>query len=322
MKHTILPAERQAAAASDTDSDRTVRRRRRFRQNIPWLLMFLPVIAYYIIFKYIPMGGNIIAFKDYNFTDGLWGSPWSGWHNFRLLFTDPLAFKTIRNTFMIAFLTIVLSFPFPVLLALMFNEVHKMWFKKTVQTLLYLPHFLSWVIVGGLVITLFAQESGTINHLIERAGGTAYPFLYKPIAWISIFLGAGVWKEAGFGAIIYLAALSNVDPSLYEAASLDGAGKLRRIWHITLPGIRSTVVLMLILGMGRIMDVGFDQVYNLQNPIVSDVSEVISTYIYRMGLQGGQFSLTTAMGLFEALIGLILVLATNAIARRFGQGLW
>lgn len=297
-------------------------KRRRFRQNIPWMLMFLPVIAYYIIFKYIPMGGNIIAFKNYNFNEGIWGSPWVGFHNFSLLFTDPLAFKTIRNTFVIAVLSILVNFPFPVLLALMFNEVRKLWFKKTVQTLLYLPHFLSWVIIGGLVINLFAQESGTVNHILRQLTGDVYPFLYKPASWIAIFLGAGAWKEAGFGAIIYLAALNNIDPSLYEASSLDGAGKLKQIWHVTLPGIRSVVVLMLILAMGRIMDVGFDQVYNLQNSIVSDVSEVISTYIFRMGLQGGQFSLTSAMGLFEAVIGLVLVITTNAIARRFDQGLW
>lgn len=321
MKDSLAPAlpAPQPVHAPDAQA---LRRKRRFKQNVPWMLMFLPVIAYYIVFKYIPMGGNIIAFKNYNFNDGLWRSPWVGLHNFQLLFTDPLAFKTIRNTFVIAVLSILVNFPFPVLLALMFNEVRKMWFKKTVQTLLYLPHFLSWVIIGGLVINLFAQESGTVNHLLRQLTGEVYPFLYKPASWIAVFLGAGAWKEAGFGAIIYLAALSNIDPSLYEAASLDGANKLKQIWHVTLPGIRSVIVLMLILAMGRIMDVGFDQVYNLQNSIVSDVSEVISTYIYRMGLQGGQFSLTSAMGLFEAVIGLILVITTNAIARKFDQGLW
>jgi putative aldouronate transport system permease protein len=322
MQYTVPSTDSGMMSERKAVSSRAFKRKQRLRQNIPWLLMFLPVIAYYVIFKYVPMGGNVIAFKNYNFTDGLWGSPWVGLHNFTLLFSDPAAFKTIRNTLIISFLTIVLSFPFPILLALMFHEVRRLWFKKTVQTLLYLPHFLSWVIVSGLVITLFAQESGTVNHLMTKLGGDAYPFLYKHVPWLTIFLGSGIWKEAGFGAIIYLAALSNIDPSLYEAAGLDGAGKLRKIWHITLPGIRSIAVLMLILGMGRVMDVGFDQIYNLQNPIVSDISEVISTYIYRMGLQGGQFSLTAAMGLFESLIGLILVLATNAVARKFGQGLW
>jgi putative aldouronate transport system permease protein len=322
MQDDVIPAGPTLRTQPRARSTAGINRKRRLKQNIPWLLMFLPVIVYYVLFKYVPMGGNIIAFKNYNFTDGLWGSPWNGLHNFKLLFTDPIAFKTIRNTFVIALLSLIVSFPFPVLLALMFNEVRRLWFKKTVQTLMYLPHFLSWVIIGGLAVTLFAQESGTVNHLLKQVSVESYPFLYKPVSWMAIFLGAGVWKEAGFAAIIYLAALGNIDPSLYEAAGLDGAGKLRKIWHVTLPGIRSMIVLMLILGMGRIMDVGFDQIYNLKNPIVSDVSEVISTYIYRVGLQGGQFSLTAAMGLFEALIGLILIVITNAIARKFGHGLW
>ncbi|NEW07125.1 sugar ABC transporter permease [Paenibacillus sp. SYP-B3998] len=297
-------------------------RRRRLKQNIPLMVMFIPVIAYFVLFKYVPLLGNVIAFKNYNFTDGLWESPWVGLQNFQLLFTDPLAISTIRNTFFISLLSIVVGFPFPILLALMFNEIRRLWFKKTVQTLLYLPHFLSWVIIGGLVINLFALESGTINHIIQYFGIEAYPFLYKAMSWISVFLGAGIWKEAGFGAIIYLAALSSIDPGLYEAASLDGAGKFRQMWHVTLPGIRSVIVIVLILSMGRIMDVGFDQVYNLQNSIVSNVSEVISTYIYRVGLQGGQFSLTAAMGLFEAVIAFVLVFTTNWIARKFNQGLW
>ncbi|UJF36246.1 ABC transporter permease [Paenibacillus hexagrammi] len=284
--------------------------------------MFIPVIVYFVLFKYIPLLGNVIAFKNYNFSDGIWGSPWIGLHNFQLLFTDPIAFKTIRNTFFISLLSIIVNFPFPIVLALMFNEVRKLWYKKTVQTLLYLPHFLSWVIIGGLVVNLFALDSGTMNQLLNHLGLQSYPFLYNMSSWLSIFLGAGVWKDAGFGAIIYLAALSMIDPDLYEAASLDGAGKLRQIWHVTLPGIRPTIIIILILSMGRFMDVGFDQIYNLQNPIVSNVSEVISTYIYRVGLQGGQFSLTAAMGLFEAVIAFILVFTMNYIARKFGQGLW
>lgn len=301
---------------------KAVNQRRRFQQNIPWLIMFIPAILYFVIFKYIPMGGLVIAFKNYNFVDGIWGSPWTGIHNFRMLFTDPLAFNTIRNTFVISLLSIVAGFPFPIILAILFNEVRQMWFKKTAQTLLYLPHFLSWVIVGGMVITLFSQEAGIVNHWMERITGSTYPFLYREGSWLAIFLGSGVWKEAGFGAIIYLAALGGIDPSLYEAASIDGANKFRQIWHVTLPGIRSVVVLMLILAMGRVMEVGFDHVYMLQNPIVSNISEVISTYIYRIGLQGAQFSISTAMGMFEAVIGLILVLITNAIARQFNQGLW
>ncbi|MDF2925200.1 MAG: sugar transporter permease [Paenibacillaceae bacterium] len=301
---------------------KTINQRRRLQQNIPWLLMFILPVFYFVIFKYIPMGGLVIAFKNYNFVDGIWGSPWVGFHNFQLLFTDPLAFSTIRNTIMISVLTIIFGFPFPVLLAVAINEVQRMWFKKTVQTLLYLPHFLSWVIVGGMVITLFSQEAGIVNSWVEQLTGSTFPFLYNEASWISIFLGSGVWKEAGFSAIIYLAALGGIDPSLYEAAAIDGANKFKQIRHITLPGISSVIVLMLILAMGRIMEVGFDQIYMLQNPIVSNISEVISTYIYRIGLQGAQFSLSTAMGMFEAVIGLLLVLVANAVARKFDQGLW
>jgi putative aldouronate transport system permease protein len=295
---------------------------RRFKQNVPWMIMFLPVILYFAVFKYAPMGGLVIAFKNYTFFEGVWGSQWVGMDNFRMLFRDPAAFSTIRNTLTLSLLTIFVGFPFPVVLAILFNEVRKLWFKKTVQTLMYLPHFLSWVIVGGMVITLFSQETGAVNHWLQKITGSTFPFLFKEGSWITIFVGSGIWKAAGFGAIIYLAALTSIDPSLYEAASMDGASKWRQIWHITLPGIRPTIVLMLIINMGHVMEVGFDQVYILQNSTVSNVSEVISTYIYRVGLQGAQFSLTTAMGLFESAVGLVLVLITNGIARRFNQGLW
>lgn len=299
-----------------------LRKRRRLKQNMPWMIMFAPIVIFFILFKYVPMLGLVIAFKNYNFFDGILGSPWVGFDNFRLLFSDPLAFSTIRNTLMISVLSIVAGFPFPIMIAIMFHEVKSMWFRKTAQTLLYLPHFLSWVIVGGMVITLFSQETGPINQLLKSWTGETFPFLYSKGSWLAIFLGSGIWKEMGFGAIIYLAALSNIDPSLYEAASVDGANKWRQIWHITLPGLRSIIVLMLILSMQNVMEVGFDKVFVLQNPIVSDISEVISTYIYRVGIQGAQFSLTTAMGFFESMVGLVLVVIANQIARKFDNGLW
>ncbi|WP_245375481.1 ABC transporter permease [Paenibacillus eucommiae] len=284
--------------------------------------MFIPVLLFFIIFKYIPMLGTVIAFKDYNFVDGIFHSPWAGMKYFVQLFDQHQTLQIIRNTLMLGALTIFVGFPFPVILAILLNEVRKMWFKKTVQTLVYMPYFFSWVIVGGIVLTLFSQDSGFINHFIRQTGGEIYPFLYKPLSWISIFLGSGIWKETGFNAIIYMAALTTIDPSRYEAACIDGANKWRQIWHVTLPGIRSTIVLMLIISTGSVMEVSFDKVYVLQNSIVSDVSEVISTYIYRVGMQGGQFSLTTAMGLFESVVAFILVLTANGIARKFDQGLW
>ncbi|MBP1996811.1 putative aldouronate transport system permease protein [Paenibacillus eucommiae] len=294
----------------------------RLRRNIPIFIMFIPVIIFYLIFKYLPMLGVVIAFKDYNFIQGIMNSPWVGWKHFRILFDNPQSLEIIRNTFVLGLLTVFIGFPFPIILAILLNEVRRMWFKRIVQTLVYLPHFFSWVIVGGVVLTLFSQESGIVNHLLQRVTGEAYPFLYKSGSWIVIFLGSGIWKETGFAAIIYLAALSSIDTSLYEAAGIDGANKWKQIIHVTIPGIASTIVIMFILSIGSVLEVGFDKVFVLQNPVVSNISEVISTYIYRIGIEGAQFSFTAALGLFESVVGLVLVLLANRTARKFGQGLW
>ncbi|WP_150266656.1 ABC transporter permease subunit [Paenibacillus tepidiphilus] len=295
---------------------------KRFKTNIPLLLMFTPVILFYLIFRYAPIGGLVIAFKDYNFYDGVFNSPWVGFHYFEVLFQDPRTLEIIRNTLMLSLLSLAVGFPIPIILAIMLNEVRNMAFKRTVQTIVYMPHFLSWVIIAMLVSTAFAMENGLVNRIVEQLTGEAYPFMYEKLSWISIFVGSGIWKDMGFNAIIFLAALSAIDPSLYEAAGMDGAGKLKQIWHITLPGIRPTIILLLILSMGRVMEVGFDQVFMLQNANVNEIADVISTYIYRIGLQGAQFSLTTAMGLFESLVAFILVFTANTIARKFDQGLW
>lgn len=268
------------------------------------------------------MFGLIIAFKKYNFADGIWGSPWVGLEHFKLLFNNPQMLNIIRNTLVLSVLSVVVGFPFPIILAILINEVRKTWFKRGVQTLVYLPHFLNWVIVGGIVVLVFSLTNGLINQIIERLGGTPIDFLYREGSWIAIFVGSGIWKEAGWSAIIYLAALTSIDPNLYEAASIDGAGKWKQIKHITLPGISSIVVLMLIIQMGRVMEVGFDQVFMLQNRAITTVAEVISTWNYKIGLRGAQFSLSTALGLFDSLVGLVLVLIANRIARRFGKSLW
>ncbi|MEK5645884.1 protein lplB [Paenibacillus rhizosphaerae] len=296
--------------------------RKRLLINIPLFVMFTPIIVYFLVFKYIPMLGLVVAFKDYNFTEGIWGSPWVGLDHFKLLFSNPNMQNILRNTFILSLLQIVVGFPFPILTALLIHEARKLWFKKTVQTAVFLPHFLNWVIVGQIVITIFSQQTGIVNTVVEALFGEPYAFLYHEGSWISIFVGAGIWKGAGWGAIIYLAALAAIDTSLYEAASMDGAGKWRHIWHISLPSLVPTIVIQLILTIGGVMEVGFDQVYVLQNSVVSSISEVISTWSYKSGINGGQFSLATALGLFESLIGLTLVLLTNWIARRYNQGLW
>lgn len=292
------------------------------KQNIPLMIMFLPGLLFYIIFKYAPMGGIIIAFKDFNLRDGIFGSPWVGMDNFVQLFNQAQSLQIIRNSFMISILGLAVGFPVPIILAIMLNEVRKMWFKRVVQTLVYLPHFLSWVIVGGIVLSLFALESGTINRWLEGILAEPYPFMYEKVSWLIIYLGSGIWKEMGFAAIIYLAALSGIDPHLYEAGSIDGANKWQQMRHITIPGISTTIILLLILSVGKVMDVGFDQIYNLQNAVVSDVANVISLYIYQIGILRGQYSLTAAMGIFENLVGLVLILSANYFARKFNQGLW
>ncbi|WP_256975704.1 sugar ABC transporter permease [Paenibacillus sp. MY03] len=284
--------------------------------------MFIPVILFYLIFRYAPIGGLVIAFKDYNFFDGIWHSPWVGFHYFELLFQDARTLEIIRNTLLLSLLSIVVGFPVPIILAIMLNEVRNIGYKKTIQTIVYMPHFLSWVIIGMLVSTIFAMENGIVNRVIEAITGEAYPFMYEKASWVAIFVGSGIWKDMGFNAIIFLAALTTINPSLYEAAAMDGASKLRQIWHITIPGIRSTIILLLVLSMGRVMEVGFDQVFMLQNSNVNQIADVISTYIYRIGLQGAQFSLTTAMGMFESVVAFILVFSANYIARKFNEGLW
>lgn len=290
--------------------------------NGPLLIMFIPVLLYFIIFKYVPIGGLVIAFKSYNFTDGIWGSPWTGLDNFKLLYSNPNMFSIIRNTLTISLLSTFIGFPFPIMLAILLNEVRKSFFKKAVQTLVYFPHFLNWVIIGSFVVLIFAQEHGIMATISKGITGESFPFLYEKSSWLAIYLGSGIWKEAGFSAIIYLAALNSIDPSLYEAASMDGANKWKQMWNVTLPGIAPVIALMLILSMDRVMNVGFEQIYVLGNPVVSDLANVISVWSYNVGLRNAQFSLSTALGLFESLVGLSLVLIANGIARRFGQSLW
>lgn len=297
--------------------------RRKWKKNVPLLILFLPALIYFIVFKYVPMGGLVIAFKEYNFREGILHSPWAGTKYFQMLFSSPDFAQIFRNTLLISILSFVIGFPFPIALAILMNEVRRSWYKRLVQTLVYLPHFISLVIVTGMVVTMFSS-SGSVNMLLQKLFGLEQPipFLYKASSWLALYFGSGIWKEAGFAAIIYLAALSSIDPSLYESAAIDGAGKWRQIWNITLPGIRPTIILLLILQMGNLIDVGFDKVYMLTNPTVSNVADVISTYVFRVGLQGGQFSFSTAIGLFESVIGLILIFSANMIARKFGQGLF
>ncbi|AFC29223.1 binding-protein-dependent transport systems inner membrane component [Paenibacillus mucilaginosus 3016] len=287
-----------------------------------YLLMILP-IAYFIVFKYVPMYGAAIAFQNYSIFQGVSGSEWVGFDNFRQLFAMSQFYQVVRNTLLLNFLDLFFSFPAPIVLALLLNELRVVWFKKVAQTILYLPHFISWIIIGGLVYQMFATNGGLVNNLIVSLGLEAVPFLTEKTIWVLVYLGTGIWHSAGWGTIIYLAALTGINKELYEAAEVDGAGRMKKMWHITLPGIRSTIVVMLIMQLGHIMTIGFERPFVMGNPLVMDYAEVISTFVYKSGLQAAQFSLATAMGLFQALVGLIFVVLANTIAKRFGeQGIW
>lgn len=289
-----------------------------------WLYVFLLIpAAYYIIFKYVPMSGIVIAFKDYKLGLGMGGSKWTGLAHFQRLFRTPNFYLILRNTLLLNVYGLVFGFPAPIILAILLNEVRRALFKRVNQSILYLPHFISWVVLAGIFIQMLSPSTGVVNIILGNIGIRPVYFMADNFWWPVVFVISGIWQGAGWGSIIYLAAISAIDPELYEAARIDGANKLGQIWHITLPGIKSTVAIMLILRMGGMMDVGFEHVYNLQNSAVYNVSDVISTYVYRIGIQGGQYSFTTAVGLFQSVVSMILVMTTNRIVRMLGENsLW
>ncbi|WP_441294195.1 ABC transporter permease [Bacillus sp. FJAT-27225] len=278
--------------------------------------MILPGFIFFVVFKYIPLGGIVIAFQDYNVYRGIFESPWVGLKHFINLFEYPEFYEILTNTVLISLYQLILGFPAPIILALLLNEVRKMKFKQTIQTILYLPHFLSWVIVGGLVISFLSPTSGMVNEVIKWFGGEPIFFMQEPQFFRSIVVSSGIWKEIGWGTIIYLAAMAGVNPELYEAAEVDGAGKLRQAISITLPSIMPTIIVLLLLRIGNILDLGFEQIYMLLNPLVWDTGEVFDTYIYRVGLLGGQYSYTTAIGLFKSVVGLLLLVGANKLSKR------
>lgn len=286
--------------------------------------MLLPVIGFYFLFKYVPIVGEIIAFKDYRFADGIFGSQWVGFKHFQMIFQSPDFWRILRNTLVLNLYNLVVGFPVPIVLALLLNEVRRNWYKRIVQNMLYIPHFMSWAVLGTIVIAALSPSSGIVNLVLKKlTGGETIYFMADSFWWPIAYTISGIWREAGWGTILYLAAMASIDPQLYEAAKIDGASKLRQIWHVTLPGIRGTIAILLILRMGQMMDVGLEQTLVLQNNSVLDVADVISTYVYRVGLQNMSYSYTTAIGLFQSVISVILVLGVNRLIRLFGErGLW
>lgn len=285
-----------------------------------WLyIMVIPTVVYFFIFKYLPMYGIILAFKDFQPFVGFTDSPWVGFKHFERFFGNNDFWMLFRNTLLISLYKIVFFFPFPIIISLMLNEVRLQVFKRTVQTVIYIPHFLSWVVIVGITYVLFTTEGGIVNNLIVWLGWEKINFLGSN-EWIRTMLTSQtIWREAGWGTILYLAAMSNIDPQLYEAARIDGAGRFRRMWHVTLPCIRSTIVILFILQMGNFMDLGFDQVYNMLNPGNREYGDVFDTYVYVTGITQGQFSYSTAVGFFKSLIGLILVIIANSASKRLGE---
>lgn len=290
-----------------------------------YLLLVLPV-AFFVIFRYVPMTYIQIAFKKNNIIQNIWSVPWADggpFANFVKAFNNRDFLYAIRNTVMLNLLDLVVGFPAPIILALLLNELTFKRFKRFTQTVVYMPHFLSWVIIYGLALQLFAPSTGLVNILLNRMGYQSVPFLNSPTHWVWTYVFLGIWQSIGWNAIIYMAALTNISPELYEAASVDGASRLRKMWHITLPGLRPTIVTLLILSLGRILGSDFDRPYALSNNLVKNASNVLSTFVYTNGIRGLQFSLTAAVGLFQSVVCVIFLLIANALAERFGErGIW
>lgn len=282
-------------------------------------LLAMPGLCFFILFKYLPMWGIIIAFQDYSPYRGITGSEWIGFEYFTRFFSNPDFLLLFRNTLAINLLGLTCAFPFSIIMAIMLNELRQQFLKRTIQTIVYLPHFLSWVIIVGITYLLLSETSGIVNKLAVSMGFSTIDFMTNPNYFWGLLVGQSIWKDAGWGTIIYLAAISGVDMQLYEAARMDGAGRLRQIWHITLPAIRPVIIILLILNIGNIMDVGFEHVFLMSNPIVMKVADVFDTYVYRVGIQQGEFGFSTAVGLFKSAVGLLLIVGANRLAKQFGE---
>ena len=282
-------------------------------------LMCIPGIAYLIVFHYVPLYGIIMAFQNFSFKKGIFGSPFNHFANFRELFGSSMFYRVLTNSLYLSISRLVFSFPVPILLALLLNEIHLKAYKKTAQTLMYLPHFLSWVVLGGIVTNLLSMTDGIVNNLIEATGHPKINFLGSTDWFRTVIIGSHIWKEAGWGTIIYLASLSSVNPEYYEAARVDGATRFQQLVYITLPSISGTIVIMLILAIGGLMNNGFEQIYLFKNTLNQSVAEVFETYVYSIGIAGGRFSYSTAVGLFKNVVAFVLVFSSNRIAQKLGR---
>jgi putative aldouronate transport system permease protein len=299
-----------------TDKSAFARRLKRHR----WFYMMLfPGLLYFLIYKYVPMWGLLIAFQDYQTFLGFAHSPWVGLKHFQTFFGEEAFWMLLRNTFILAVYNIVFFFPLPIVISLMLNEVRKEFFKRFVQTLVYIPHFVSWVVVVGISFLFFSPQGGIVNNILSSIGSEPVNLLLSKEWFRTMITSQVIWKETGWGTIIFLAALAGVDPGLYEAARIDGANRWQQLWHITLPAIRSTIVIMLILRLGIFMDSGFEQIFLMVNSLNREVGEVFDTYVYNAGIAQGKFSYSAAVGMFKSVISLVLVVGANKLAKKFGE---
>jgi len=282
-------------------------------------VMLLPGAIYYLLFHYAPIYGALIAFKDYQVGRGFLDSDWVGLKHFRSFFNGPDFLMLLRNTSILAVYIIFTAFICSLIISLLLNELRSTVYKRIIQTAIYVPHFVSWVVVFGLAYTIFATDGGLVNGILESMGYQKISFMLSETWFRPLIIGERLWKETGWGTIIILAALAGVNTDLYEAARIDGAGRLRQAWHVTLPGIRSTLAILLILRMGDFLNTGFEQIWLMLNPLNRPVGEVFDTYVYTLGIQGGQYSYTTAVGLFKSTVGIILVVTSNMLARKLGE---
>jgi putative aldouronate transport system permease protein len=296
---------------------------RRLDQSKYLLILFLPCLLKFLLFNYYPMWGILVAFEDFKIFSGFAASPWVGLKYFRIYFSNPDAFILIRNTFLLGCYRLALGFPAPILFALLLNEVRNVLAKRAVQTISYLPHFISTVVLCGMVVGFLSPRTGLINALISALGGQPISFLTEPRWFRTIYTVSGVWQNMGWNAIVYIAAISTIDPQLYEAAIMDGANKAHQIWHVTLPSIAPAIATLFILETGSVLSVGFEKVFLLYNPAIYSVADVVETYVYRVGIRDANFSYATAIGLSLSAVSLVFVWVSNALSRRFSEtSLW
>ena len=300
------------------DKTNVQRKKKNWQKDWQLHLMILPGLLFILIFKYMPLGGLTIAFKEFLPGKGIWGSPWVGLENFEYMLALPDTKRVMWNTLFIAAAKILINFPVPIIISILLNEVKNHRFKRSVQTIIYLPYFISWVILAGIIQDLFAKE-GLINQFLGIFGAEPVFFLGNKYAFLGVLIGTDVWKNFGYNTVVYLAAITGIDETLYEAAKIDGANRFQQIWNVTLPGIAPIVVLMMILNLGNVLNAGFEQIFNLYNPLVYETADIIDTFVYRISLVEANYSLGTAVGLLKSVVSFILIVTSYKIANKYSD---